>query len=345
MTIDLKGKCALITGATGQLGRTMARTLAASGADVVLHYLKNADMAQTLATEIESMGRCALVVQADITKEESVKNMQEVIAKKAEFAHINIVVNNAVVQYEWTSILNQPLENFSSQFESCTMQSVLTAKAFLPAMLEKGQGRFIGVNTECQALCNANSGAYAAAKRGMDGLYRVLAKEVGVGGVGWRGYISAELGFVGCPGEIEVEFAGEAGLVDYGAVDDSALEDGGEVSHRCVAGWHQEMVGVDGADEFRGIVGWGLAWLQLRAAFCKLEFVDGELFLLAVEGELEPVGEESADHGHLFVVIGADVAGGDGGDVVVGGVEPGRAAGDGTGVEIVGGGDEKSEGV
>jgi len=183
VTIDLKGKCALITGATGQLGRTMARTLAASGADVVLHYLKNADMAQTLATEIESMGRCALVVQADITKEESVKNMQEVIAKKAEFAHINIVVNNAVVQYEWTSILNQPLENFSSQFESCTMQSVLTAKAFLPAMLEKGQGRFIGVNTECQALCNANSGAYAAAKRGMDGLYRVLAKEVGVGGV------------------------------------------------------------------------------------------------------------------------------------------------------------------
>jgi len=183
MTINLKGKCALITGATGQLGRAMARTLAASGADVALHYLKNADMAQSLVDEIKSMGRRAYAVQADITKEESVKKMQEEIIKEAGFAHIDIVVNNAVIQYQWTSILDQPLHDFSSQFESCTMQSVLTAKTFLPAMVEKGKGRFIGINTECQALCNANSGAYAAAKRGMDGLYRVLAKEVGANGI------------------------------------------------------------------------------------------------------------------------------------------------------------------
>ncbi|MCL1787776.1 MAG: SDR family oxidoreductase, partial [Defluviitaleaceae bacterium] len=97
--------------------------------------------------------------------------------------HVDIVVNNAVIQYAWTSILSQNLADFQSQFEACTMQSVLTAKAFLPAMVQKGAGRFIGINTECSALCNANSGAYAAAKRGMDGLYRVLAKEVGPAGV------------------------------------------------------------------------------------------------------------------------------------------------------------------
>jgi len=97
--------------------------------------------------------------------------------------HVDIVVNNAVIQYTWTTILEQNLTDFHSQFESCTMQSVLMGKAFLPNMIEKGEGRFIGINTECSALCNENSGAYAAAKRGMDGLYRVLAKEVGNSGV------------------------------------------------------------------------------------------------------------------------------------------------------------------
>jgi 3-oxoacyl-[acyl-carrier protein] reductase len=53
------------------------------------------------------------------------------------------------------------------------------AKAFIPAMKEKGGGRFIGINTECSYLCNANAGAYNSAKKGMDALYRTLAKEVG----------------------------------------------------------------------------------------------------------------------------------------------------------------------
>ena len=57
------------------------------------------------------------------------------------------------------------------------------AKAFLPAMIERREGRFIGINTECAMLLNEYSGAYASAKRGMDGLYRVLAKEVGCHGI------------------------------------------------------------------------------------------------------------------------------------------------------------------
>lgn len=179
--INLKGKTALVTGASGQLGRVMARTLAAAGADVAVHYSKNKESADVVADEIIKMNRRAVVVQADITDEASVNKMREIITDK--LGHVDIVVNNAVIQYEWTTIINQNIADFRSQFESCTMQSVLTAKAFLPAMAEKKQGRFIGINTECSALCNANSGAYAAAKRGMDGLYRVLAKEVGADGI------------------------------------------------------------------------------------------------------------------------------------------------------------------
>jgi len=181
MTIDLKGKTAIITGASGQLGRVMARTLAACGADVAVHYGQNKVMADTIVAEIKDMGCRALAVNADITKEVSVNQMRDAVLEK--LGHVDIVVNNAVIQYEWTTILEQDITHFNSQFESCTMQSVLTAKAFLPAMAEKKAGRFIGINTECSALCEANSGAYAAAKRGMDGLYRVLAKEVGASGI------------------------------------------------------------------------------------------------------------------------------------------------------------------
>jgi 3-oxoacyl-[acyl-carrier protein] reductase len=95
----------------------------------------------------------------------------------------HIVVNNAVIQYPWKSILDQPPEDFESQFASCTMHNVHMAQAFLPAMMERGWGRFIGINTECAMLCNPNSGAYASAKRGMDGIYRTLAKEIGYSGV------------------------------------------------------------------------------------------------------------------------------------------------------------------
>ena len=181
MEINLKVKIAVVTGAAGQLGRVMARTLASCGADVAVHYLKNKETADKIADEINAMGSRGLAVQADITDETSVNNMRDKI--KDTLGDANIIVNNAVIQYSWKSILEQDLSDFQSQFDSCVMHNVLMAKAFLPVMTANGEGRFIGINTECSSLCNANSGAYASAKRGMDGLYRTLAKEVGASGV------------------------------------------------------------------------------------------------------------------------------------------------------------------
>ena len=177
MEINLKNKIAVVTGGTGQLGRVMVRTLAACGADIAVHYYKNEDMAATLVKELEGLGRRALAVQADITKLDSIERMRDKIA--AELGNPHIVVNNAVSQYPWTTILEQPDSDFIDQFETCTLHNVYMAKAFLPAMISRGVGRFIGINTECAAALEANAGAYSAAKRGMDGIYRVLAKEVG----------------------------------------------------------------------------------------------------------------------------------------------------------------------
>jgi 3-oxoacyl-[acyl-carrier protein] reductase len=177
MQIDLSNKTALITGATGDLGRVMARTLAGCGANIVIHYNNNEAKAKELQQEITALGRRAMIVPADVTSEQHINEMKAKVSE--ELGHVDIVVANAVIQYQWTSILEQPIADYVSQFESCVLQSVFLAKAFVPAMIERGSGRVIGINTECAMQNFAGQSAYTAGKRGMDGVYRVLAKEAG----------------------------------------------------------------------------------------------------------------------------------------------------------------------
>jgi 3-oxoacyl-[acyl-carrier protein] reductase len=177
MNINLAGRTALVTGATGQLGRVMARTLASCGADVIIHYLNNETKALEIKTEIEAMGRKAMIAQADISDLASMMAMKERIFE--QFDRLDIIVANAVSQYTWTSILEQAPEDYLDQFNSCVIQSVLLTKAFVPHMIENKYGRIIGINTECSLQTFPNQSAYVAAKRGMDGLYRILAKEIG----------------------------------------------------------------------------------------------------------------------------------------------------------------------
>ncbi|CAM4325955.1 SDR family oxidoreductase [Paenibacillus alkaliterrae] len=177
MQIDLSNKTALITGASGDLGRVMARTLAVCGANIVLHYNNNEAKTKELQQEIAALGRRAIIVQADITNEQQIYAMKDKVTE--ELGHVDIVVANAVIQYQWTSVLEQPVSDYVSQFESCVMQSVYLAKAFVPAMMERKGGRIIGINTECAMQNFPGQSAYTAGKRGMDGIYRVLAKEAG----------------------------------------------------------------------------------------------------------------------------------------------------------------------
>lgn len=182
ISIDLSEKTALVTGATGQLGRVMARTLAEAGADIILHYYQNKEAAFKLADEICRIGVRCMTVQADVGDLDSVLAMRDKIARK--FTMPDIIVDNAVVQIDkWVSVLDQAPADFESQFRSCVMQNVNMAKAFVPPMIEKGWGRVIGINTECAMQCFPTQAAYASGKRGMDGVMRVLAKEVGPYGI------------------------------------------------------------------------------------------------------------------------------------------------------------------
>lgn len=134
-------------------------------------------MAERLAGELHELGRRAIAVQVDVANESSVNAMRDQVERELGMA--DIIVNNAVAQYTWVTVLEQAVEDYESQYRTCVLQNVLMAKAFVPGMIAKGWGRVIGINTECAMQNFANQSAYVSGKRGMDGVLRVLAKEVG----------------------------------------------------------------------------------------------------------------------------------------------------------------------
>lgn len=178
LSVDLSQRTALITGATGQLGRVMARTFARCGASVAVHFNSSRPRAEALVAELHGLGVGACAVQADVADAASVMAMRDTIA--AALGAPDVVVACAVSQvHPWSTVLEEDLADYEDQFRSCVMQNVHLAKAFIPAMVARGRGRYIGINTECAMQCARTQSAYAAGKRGMDGVLRVLAREVG----------------------------------------------------------------------------------------------------------------------------------------------------------------------
>ena len=181
LAIDLSHKIALITGGSGDLGRVITRTLADAGATVAIHFHRNAEKAHELCGAVQAGGGRAFAVQADVTDADSVQAMREAVV--AAVGAPDIIVNTAVIQYQWEHVLSQPIEDFESQFRSCVLHNVIMAQTFVPAMIERGWGRVIALNTECSFACKPLQSAYVSGKRGMDGMLRVLAREVGPHGI------------------------------------------------------------------------------------------------------------------------------------------------------------------
>lgn len=182
LKIDLQGKTALITGATGQLGQAMVNTLARAGADIIIHYRNNEKRATQLKEKLHTLGVEGFTAQADVGVEKDVSRMRSDI--QSRFRLPDIVVTNAVSQvFPWETVLNESPKDYEDQFRSCVMQNVLMAKAFVPSMIDNGWGRFIGINTEVAIQTVENQSAYASGKKGMDGVLRVLSREVGSHGI------------------------------------------------------------------------------------------------------------------------------------------------------------------
>ncbi len=181
MSRVLSGRVALVTGASGDLGRTIAQALAAAGADIAVHYHARRAQAEDVAEACRQHGVRAMLVSGDIADLPQMAAAHAAIV--AELGKVDIAVANAVSQIAWKNVLDQPLDDYLDQFRTCVLHAAVLAKVCVPSMREQGWGRIIGINTEVVLECRPGSSAYSAGKGGMDRLLRCLAKEVGAAGI------------------------------------------------------------------------------------------------------------------------------------------------------------------
>jgi citronellol/citronellal dehydrogenase len=184
--VKLKGKVAIVTGASRGLGKAMAVGFAREGADVVVAArteTESRDLPGTIQQteeEIRALGRDALAVRCDITEEHNVNRMTEAVLEK--FGRIDILVNNAAVAF-YRPILETPLKRWELVIRVNLIGAFLCSKAVLPSMIRQNCGSIINISS--LAADERDEGtvptgvAYAVSKAGLDRLTWGLATEVG----------------------------------------------------------------------------------------------------------------------------------------------------------------------
>lgn len=175
-TAPLAGRLALVTGAAGSLGSAIAVELAMNGADVVVHHLDTPESAAEVAAAVVSLGRKASIVQADISSELEVNAMVESI--EGDIGPISILVNNAGYMDE-RPFLETPLEIWQRTINIDLTGVFLVSKAVVARMVGRGSGNIINLASQLAFKGGENIAPYAAAKAGVVGLTRALAREFG----------------------------------------------------------------------------------------------------------------------------------------------------------------------
>ena len=176
----LEGKTALVTGASRGIGRAIAIKLASEGAAVAINYAGNAKAAEEVKSIIEQAGGKAMLVQADISSAEAV---DEMVSKVVEgLGGIDILVNNAGItrdgllmrmkEEDWDAVIST---NLSGVFY-CT-------KAVSKLMMKKRYGKIVNMSSVVGLTGNAGQANYAAAKSGVLGFSKSMAKELAARGV------------------------------------------------------------------------------------------------------------------------------------------------------------------
>ncbi|MDD6218048.1 MAG: 3-oxoacyl-[acyl-carrier-protein] reductase [Selenomonadaceae bacterium] len=176
----LEGKTALVTGASRGIGRAIAIKLASEGAAVAINYAGNAKAAEEVKSIIEQAGGKAMLVQADISSAEAV---DEMVSKVVEgLGGIDILVNNAGItrdgllmrmkEEDWDAVIST---NLSGVFY-CT-------KAVSKLMMKKRYGKIVNMSSVVGLTGNAGQANYAAAKSGVLGFSKSMAKELAARGI------------------------------------------------------------------------------------------------------------------------------------------------------------------
>ena len=175
MAGKLKGKVAVVTGASKGIGAEIARRLAADGAAVVVNYATSKDGADKVVADIARRDGKAVAVQADVAKEADVRRLFA-DAKKA-FGRVDILVNNAGV-YEFAPLENVTAEHFHRQFD-LNVLGLLLATREAAAQFGPGGGAVINISSVVATAAPPTTAVYSGTKAAVDAITKSLAKELG----------------------------------------------------------------------------------------------------------------------------------------------------------------------
>lgn len=173
---DLSGKTALVTGGSRGIGRGICTYLAQHGAAVAINYKESEKQALDLKKKIEDAGGKAITIQADVRKPEECERM--VATTIGELGRLDVLVNNAGFNRD-TLLLRMSLEDWDEVMELNLRAVFLCTKAAVRPMIKQRWGRIINIGSVSGLAGNAGQANYAAAKSGLIGFTRAVARELG----------------------------------------------------------------------------------------------------------------------------------------------------------------------
>lgn len=185
---------ALVTGASRGIGAAIARTLASAGFDVAVGYAADAAGAADTVAAVEALGHRAVALQADVADEAQAQAMVE--AAEEALGPLDAVVLNAGITRDGLAV-RMSAEDWSAVIDTNLSGAFYTARPALRGMLRRRSGSIVAVSSVVGIIGNAGQVNYAAAKAGMLGMVRALAREAGSRGVRVNavapGYITTDM--------------------------------------------------------------------------------------------------------------------------------------------------------
>jgi len=179
MDLGLKGKIALVTGATSGVGREIALSLAAEGAGVAVNYRSSGADAEALVGEIVAKGAKAKAYRADVAELAAVKGMVADIVR--DFGGVNILINNAGLALRQRFVETKP-EDWRRQIDTCLYGAIHCCYAVAPHLEAAKNGRIVSVVGDSSRVGETGLAIVAAARAGVIALMKSLAREFGRSG-------------------------------------------------------------------------------------------------------------------------------------------------------------------
>ena len=173
-------KLALVTGASRGIGKACAIELAKAGYDIAVNFAGNEEAANKTVEELKALGVDAAAFKFDVSnKEEAAKGVEEIIAK---FGRIDILVNNAGITRDGL-FMRMSAENWDAVINTNLSSAFYVSQPVVKVMMKQRSGAIVNMSSVVGVSGNAGQSNYSAAKAGLIGLTKTLAKELGSRGI------------------------------------------------------------------------------------------------------------------------------------------------------------------